>query len=100
MPGFETSIRRAAGWLRLDCLDKQENGTKLDTIWLTAESEWLGGWAVRSFRVGDGGHPCPEGTRFVRPVLEAQGDSDTAMLIDWVALEEAPTVTDGGTPWY
>lgn len=86
------------GWLRLDCLADQQPPDQaiLDTIWLTPESESLGGWALRSFRIGDGGHPCPAGTRFVRPVLEARGDSGTAMIIDWVALEEYPLVTGGG----
>jgi hypothetical protein len=84
-----------SGRLRIDCLADQQPSDQpiLRTVHLAPEIDSRSGWAARSFLL-DG--ECPAETRFLRPVLAADGAADTAVLVDWVALEERPAVPEGG----
>jgi hypothetical protein len=83
------------GRLRIDCLADQQPSDQpiLRTVHLASEWDPRSGWAARSVPLDD---ECPADTRFVRPVLGADGAADTAVLVDWVALEERPAVPEGG----
>lgn len=84
--------------LRFHCLADQQpsDQTILHTVHLPPEWNSQSGWALQSILIGEGADQCPIDARFIRPELAAEGGSGTAVLVDWVAIEERPALDEGG----
>lgn len=86
--------------VRMACYDEDKDMT--GTAFLPTEFDTHQGWAIRSLTLGfgNGNTQCPTGTRFVRPILRAEGDNDKQALVDWLMIEENPDAGGGGNLRY
>ncbi len=84
--------------LRVDCLTTATGGVQRTVTFGGTALDSRGGWTVQSFPLtfGSGANRCPAATRFIRPALVTDSSVGAEVLVDWVEIEERPSVPTGG----